>query len=37
MRYCVHEEIDIWWIRYTIDGRKRREKMGRRGDALKLY
>ncbi len=28
---------DIWWIRYSIDGRERREKVGRRGDAVKLY
>jgi site-specific recombinase XerD len=27
----------IWWIRYYIDGRERREKAGRRGDAIKLY
>jgi integrase len=28
---------DIWWIRYYIEGRERREKVGRRGDAIKLY
>ncbi len=29
---------DIWWIRYSDkDGREHREKVGRRGDALKLY
>jgi hypothetical protein len=28
---------DIWWIRYYIDGRERCEKVGRRGDAIKLY
>jgi site-specific recombinase XerD len=28
---------DIWWIRYKIDGVERREKVGRRGDAIKLY
>jgi integrase len=28
---------DIWWIRYHADGREHREKVGRRGDALKLY
>jgi site-specific recombinase XerD len=28
---------DMWWIRYYIDGRERREKVGRRGDAIKLY
>jgi integrase len=27
----------IWWIRYYINGRERREKVGRRGDAIKLY
>jgi integrase len=26
----------IWWIRYTVDGRKRREKVGRRSDAITL-
>ena len=28
---------DIWWIRYTIDGRERREKVGRKKDASDLY
>jgi site-specific recombinase XerD len=28
---------DIWWIRYYSGGRERREKVGRRGDAIKLY
>jgi hypothetical protein len=28
---------DIWWIRYYLDGREHREKVGRRGDAIKLY
>jgi len=28
---------DIWWIRYYIDGRERREKVGRCGDAIKMY
>jgi hypothetical protein len=28
---------NIWWVRYYIDGRERREKVGRRGDAIKLY
>lgn len=27
----------IWWIRYKIDGVERREKVGRRGDAIRLY
>jgi hypothetical protein len=27
----------IWWIRYKIDGVERREKAGRRGDAIRLY
>jgi site-specific recombinase XerD len=27
----------IWWVRYYIDGVERREKVGRRGDAIKLY
>ena len=28
---------DIWWIRYYIDGRERREKVGRKKDASDLY
>lgn len=28
---------DIWWIRYTIDGRERREKVGRKKDASDLH
>jgi integrase len=27
----------IWWVRYKIDGVERREKVGRRGDAIRLY
>ena len=27
----------IWWIRYEIAGIERREKVGRRGDVIKLY
>lgn len=27
----------IWWIRYKIDRIEKREKVGRRGDAIKLY
>jgi hypothetical protein len=27
----------IWWIWYYINGTERREKIGRRGDAIKLY
>jgi hypothetical protein len=27
----------IWWVRYKIDGIERREKVGRRGDAIRLY
>jgi hypothetical protein len=31
-------DSDIWWIRYyDAEGREHREKVGRRGDALKLY
>lgn len=36
----IYEKIPgsgIWWIRYHADGREHREKVGRRGDALKLY
>jgi len=28
---------DIWWIRFKVDGIEHREKVGRRGDAIKLY
>ena len=27
----------VWWIRYRVDGKLRREKVGRRGDANDLY
>jgi integrase len=27
----------IWWIRFKVDGVEHREKVGRRGDAVKLY
>ena len=36
----IYEKIPgsgVWWIRYHADGREHREKVGRRGDALKLY
>jgi hypothetical protein len=28
---------DSWWIRYKVAGVEHREKVGRRGDAIKLY
>lgn len=28
---------DIWWIRFKVGGVEHREKVGRRGDAIKLY
>lgn len=28
---------DIWWIRFKANGVEHREKVGRRGDAIKLY
>jgi hypothetical protein len=28
---------DIWWIRFKVNGVEHREKVGRRGDAIKLY
>ncbi len=28
---------DIWWIRFSADGVEHREKVGRRGDVIKLY
>lgn len=27
----------VWWIRYRVDGKLRREKVGRKGDAIALY
>ena len=27
----------IWWIRFKVKGVEHREKVGRRGDAMKLY
>jgi site-specific recombinase XerD len=27
----------VWWIRYRVDGKLKREKVGRRGDAIALY
>ena len=27
----------VWWIRYRIDGQLRREKVGRKSDAIRLY
>lgn len=28
---------DVWWIHYYADGKRHREKVGRKGDAIKLY
>ena len=27
----------VWWIRYEVDGKPKREKVGRRADAIALY
>ncbi len=27
----------VWWILYYVDGKRRREKVGRKSDAAKLY
>jgi len=27
----------IWWIRYEVEGKPKREKVGRRSDAIALY
>jgi integrase len=27
----------VWWIHYHVDGKRHREKVGRKGDAIKLY
>jgi site-specific recombinase XerD len=31
------EKSGTWWINYYVDGKRRREKVGRRQDAIKLY
>jgi integrase len=28
---------DCWWINYYVEGKQHREKVGRRGDAIRLY
>ena len=28
---------EVWWIHYYADGKRHREKVGRKGDAIKLY
>src|ERR1039457_2677518 len=35
--YEMPAESGIWWINYYIDGRRFREKVGRRSDAVTLY
>jgi site-specific recombinase XerD len=30
-------ESGIWWINYYVEGKRRREKVGRRSDAIALY
>jgi len=27
----------IWWIRYRVEGKLKREKVGRKGEAIALY
>ncbi len=27
----------VWWVHYYADGKRHREKVGRKGDAIKLY
>lgn len=27
----------IWWVHYYADGKRHREKVGRKSDAIKLY
>ena len=27
----------IWWIRYRVEGKLKRKKVGRKGDAIALY
>src|ERR1035438_3691544 len=28
---------EVYWIHYYVDGRRHREKVGRKGDAIRLY
>jgi len=35
--YEMPAESGIWWINYYIEGRRFREKVGRRSDAITLY
>jgi len=35
--YEMPAESGIWWINYYIEGRRFREKVGRRSDAIILY
>jgi hypothetical protein len=35
--YEMPAESGIWWINYYIEGRRFREKVGRRSDAVTLY
>jgi hypothetical protein len=35
--YEKPEGSGIWWIHYYADGKRHREKVGRKSDALKLY
>ena len=39
MRGVYEHPIDsgIWWINYYADGKRHREKVGRKSDAIKLY
>ncbi len=30
-------DSSVWWIRYRVDGKLKREKVGRKGDAIALY
>ena len=35
--YEMPADSGIWWINYYIEGRRFREKVGRRSDAITLY
>src|ERR1700722_7138244 len=36
-RGVFEHQPGVWWIQYFADGRRRREKVGRKSDAIKLY
>lgn len=37
IRGVFEQKPGVWWIQYFADGKRRREKVGRKSDAIKLY